>query len=77
MENINWVISEEKRKQFDAQYVNIIKRIPSEFLDSKDYMPYWYSEFSFPTFNRNFIEKLPHNYRQEISNLYNKIIKSK
>ncbi len=77
MKDINWVIPEKKRKLFDEQYVSIIKRIPSEFLKSNDYMPYWCSEFSFPNFNRSFIEQLPQNFRQDISNLYNKIIKSK
>jgi len=76
MKDVIWVISEEKRKRFDEQYENIIKQIPPEFLKNNDYMPYWFSEFNFPNFNRSFIEELPNNYRQEISNLCNKIIKS-
>jgi len=76
MKDIIWVIPEEKRKRFNEGYERIIKKIPDVYLKNNNYMPLWFSEFSFPSFSRSFIEDLPNNYRQEISDLYEKIIKS-
>ena len=77
MEEITWLISKEKRERFNQEYEKLITEIPREFVNDFDYMPYWCSEFLFPSFNRIFIEQLPNNYRQDINNLYEKVINTK
>ena len=52
-----WFISEEKRREFDSKYQNLILSIPKALWEKEDYMPYWYSELSFPIIRKEFLDK--------------------
>ena len=74
MENIVWLIPENKRKAFNTMYQRLIMDLPKEIWKDKDYMPYWDSELSFPAFNKSFIMNLSNDCRHKIRELYEEII---
>ena len=70
-----WFISEEKRREFDSKYQNLILSIPKALWEKEDYMPYWYSELSFPIIRKEFLDKLSIEKRELIRELYQEILK--
>lgn len=75
MNNIVWEIPEEKRKQFENQYQNILESVQEDLWSNKDYMPYWYSDLPFPVFSKLFLNELPGEIQKKIKNIFNNVIK--
>lgn len=76
MEDLTWLISEDKRREFDLKYHKLILSIPKALWEERDYMPYWYSELPFPTIRKEFLDQLPFEHRNAIRDLYIGILKS-